>query len=551
MGLLKNKDKTRNSVAVKWILKSGRRYFPMVILISVFAALESLIYVALALYSKRVLDIATSNTEGSLLKSGAVMVGMVLAQLFIFAADMYLKAWTTGKLTIVYRNKLFTSISHKKYAKISLHHSGELVNRLTSDCDVVVQNTVSIIPQVVSMVTKIITGIGALILLDYRIALLILGLGLFVPAIGRVINKRFKYLHKKVQETEGVSRSFMQESFENLAVVKTFEGQKSFYQRLNLHLKENFEYKMKRRNATLFANLSLYGFFTIGYYGVLIWGAHGILNATLTYGTLMAFLQLFQQLRAPLQNVSGILPQYYSTISSAERLMELDNAQEDKEAVSKRQLEKEREKFKTFEFNAITFGYKDEITLDNLSFSIKKGSVTAITGESGSGKSTIFKIILGLYEPSSGDMTLNGKTKVDTSLRGMFAYVPQGNMILSGTIRENLTLFNDDVPQERIDEVTKAAEIYDIINELPNGFDTLLSERGAGLSEGQLQRISIARALLTDAPILLLDEATSALDEPTESRVLDNIKTLSDKTVLFVTHRNTSLKICDNIIHIS
>lgn len=550
MGLLKNKDKTRNSVAVKWILKSGRRYFPMVILISVFAALESLIYVALALYSKRVLDIATGNTEGSLLKSGAVMVGMVLAQLFIFAADMYLKAWTTGKLTIVYRNKLFTSISHKKYAKISLHHSGELVNRLTSDCDVVVQNTVSIIPQVVSMVTKIITGIGALILLDYRIALLILGLGLFVPAIGRVINKRFKYLHKKVQETEGVSRSFMQESFENLAVVKTFEGQKSFYQRLNLHLKENFRYKMKRRNATLFANLSLYGFFTIGYYGVLIWGAHGILNATLTYGTLMAFLQLFQQLRAPLQNVSGILPQYYSTISSAERLMELDNAEEDREAVSKRQLEKEREKFKTFEFNSITFGYKDEITLDNLSFSIKKGSVTAITGESGSGKSTIFKIILGLYEPSSGDMTLNGKTKVDTSLRGMFAYVPQGNMILSGTIRENLTLFNDDVPQERIDEVTKAAEIYDIINELPNGFDTLLSERGAGLSEGQLQRISIARALLTDAPILLLDEATSALDEPTESRVLDNIKTLSDKTVLFVTHRNTSLKICDNIIHI-
>lgn len=550
MGLLKNKGKTGNLVAVKWILKSGRRYFPMVILISVFAALESLIYVALALYSKRVLDIATSNTEGSLLKSGAVMVGMVLAQIFIFAADMYLKAWTTGKLTIVYRNKLFTSISHKKYAKISLHHSGELVNRLTSDCDVVVQNTVSIIPQVVSMVTKIITGIGALILLDYRIALLILGLGLFVPAIGRVINKRFKYLHKKVQETEGVSRSFMQESFENLAVVKTFEGQKSFYQRLNLHLKENFRYKMKRRNATLFANLSLYGFFTIGYYGVLIWGAHGILNATLTYGTLMAFLQLFQQLRAPLQNVSGILPQYYSTISSAERLMELDNAEEDKEAVSKRQLEKEREKFKTFEFNSITFGYKDEITLDNLSFSIKKGSVTAITGESGSGKSTIFKIILGLYEPSSGDMTLNGKTKVDTSLRGMFAYVPQGNMILSGTIRENLTLFNDEVPQERIDEVTKAAEIYDIINELPNGFDTLLSERGAGLSEGQLQRISIARALLTDAPILLLDEATSALDEPTESRVLDNIKTLSDKTVLFVTHRNTSLKICDNIIHI-
>lgn len=551
MGLLKNKEKQSNLPAVKWILKSGRRYFPLVILLSVFSALEALITVALALYSKQVLDIATGNVSGKLLSAGAVMVGIVLAQLFIFAADLYLKAWTTGKLTIVYRNKLFASISHKKYAKMSQYHSGELVNRLTSDCDEVVSNTVNIIPQVVSMATKIISGIGALIVLDYRVALLILGFGLCVPAIGRIINKRFKYLHKKVQETEGISRSFMQESFENLAVVKTFEGQKSFYQRLNLNLKENFRYKMKRRNATLFANLSLYGFFTIGYYGVLIWGAHGILNATLTYGTLMAFLQLFQQLRAPLQNVSGILPQYYSTISSAERLMELDNEEEDKEAVSKRHIEKERDKFKSFEFNSITFGYKDDIILNNLSFSIQKGSVTAITGESGSGKSTIFKIILGLYEPSGGNMTLNEKTVVDTSLRGMFAYVPQGNMILSGTIRENLTLFNDDVPQEKIDEVTKAAEIYDIISELPQGFDTMLSERGAGLSEGQLQRISIARALLTDAPILLLDEATSALDEPTESRVLDNIKTMSDKTVLFVTHRNTSLKICDNIIHIN
>jgi len=134
---------------------------------------------------------------------------------------------------------------------------------------------------------------------------------------------------------------------------------------------------------------------------------------------------------------------------------------------------------------------------------------------------------------------------------GMFAYVPQGNMILSGTIKENLTLFNDTIPEEKIIEAVKAAEIYDIIKELPQGSDTMLSERGGGLSEGQLQRISIARAILTDAPILLLDEATSALDEPTETRVLDNIKSISDKAVLFVTHRNTSLKVCDRIIHIS
>lgn len=547
----KNKKRESNKATLSWIISSSRKYLPMVILISLFAALESLIYVGLALYSKQVLDIATGNTEGELLKSGAVMVGLVLLQVLIFAADMYLKAWTMGKLTIAYRSRLFTAISHKKYAKITQHHSGELLNRLTSDCDIVVQNIISIVPSVVSMATKIISGIGALIFLDYRVALLILFMGLVVPAIGRVINKQFKHLHKRVQETEGVARSFMQESFENLAVLKTFQGQNSFYQRLNLLMKENFSFKMKRRNATLFANLSLYSFFTIGYYGVLIWGANGILTNTITYGTLMAFLQLFQQLRAPLQSVSGILPQYYSTLSSAERLIEIDSEVEDIAPASGQRLEEERESFKTLDINSVTFAYKDEIILNNLSFSIEKGEITAITGESGSGKSTIFKVILGLYDPQSGDVSFNGKTKADTSLRGMFAYVPQGNMILSGTIRENLTLFNSEIPEEKIIEATKAAEIYDIIASLPKGFDTELTERGGGLSEGQLQRISIARALITEAPILLLDEATSALDEPTETKVLDNIKKLSDKAVLFVTHRNTSLKVCDNIIHIS
>ena len=176
--------------------------------------------------------------------------------------------------------------------------------------------------------------------------------------------------------------------------------------------------------------------------------------------------------------------------------------------------------------------------------------VLCIMGESGSGKSTIFKILLGLYEPQKGEITVNGNIPLDTSIRGIFAYVPQGNMILSGTVRENITICNENVTEEEIIKATKAAEIYDIIKALPDGFDTELSERGGGLSEGQLQRISIARALLTKAPVLLLDEATSALDEATETKVLNNIKEIEGKTILFVTHRNTSLKVCDKILHI-
>ena len=166
-------------------------------------------------------------------------------------------------------------------------------------------------------------------------------------------------------------------------------------------------------------------------------------------------------------------------------------------------------------------------------------------------KSTLFKVILGLYTPQKGSITVNGDIKADASVRGLFSYVPQGNMVLSGTVRDNITLCNPNISEERLAEAAKAAEIYDYIMSLPDGFDTVLSERGAGLSEGQIQRISIARALLVDAPMLLLDEATSALDEQTETAVLANIKKMTGKTVLFITHRNTSLKVCDTIVHVS
>ena len=282
----------------------------------------------------------------------------------------------------------------------------------------------------------------------------------------------------------------------------------------------------------------------------MLWGADGIAKGVMTYGTLTAFLQLINQLRAPLQNVSGILPQYYSALASAERLMELEVGETDKPAVHKEKLNEVIEGFSSVELTGVDFAYKDEPILIGCTFSVPKGKITALTGESGSGKSTVFKLVLGLYEPQNGEITINGNIPLDTSLRGLFAYVPQGNLVLSGSIRDNITLCNNETDEQKLIEACKAAEIYDLILSTPDGFDTELSERGAGLSEGQIQRISIARALLTDAPVLLLDEATSALDEETETKVLSNIKAMSDKTVLFVTHRNTSLKVCDRIVHV-
>lgn len=542
--------KENNKATLKWIYARTKRFLPAVAVTSLISAFTAVSYVLLALITKRVLDIATKDAAGSLAAAGTALFAVIAVQVILSACQSLLNAYVNGKLTLSLRSYLFTLICRKRYSQISRYHSGDILNRLTSDIDVVVSSSVSIIPSVVSTVAKITAGIGAMIFMNPIIAAVILVLGITVPAIGRAINKKYKYMHKECQRTEGKTRSFMQECFENIVVIKSFASEKPFVKRLTVFMEDNFRLKIKRTGISVLASICLYTFFTAGYYAVLLWGAGGLAAGTLTYGTLMLFLQLISQLRAPLQNVSGILPQYYSALASAERLIELEKPEDEKPSLEKESADRLKDNFESLEINGLCFGYGREAVIENCSFKIEKNKITAVTGESGSGKSTLFKLILGLYSPTAGSITVNGKIPVDASVRGLFAYVPQGNMVLSGTVKDNITLCNPDVDEERLINAAKAAEIYDYISSLPDGFDTVLSERGAGLSEGQIQRISIARALLTEAPVLLLDEATSALDETTETRVLENIKAMSAKTVVFITHRNTSLKVCDRIIRV-
>ena len=542
--------KENNKATLKWIYARTKRFLPAVAVTSLISAFTAVSYVLLALITKRVLDIATKDAAGSLAAAGTALFAVIAVQVILSACQSLLNAYVNGKLTLSLRSYLFTLICRKRYSQISRYHSGDILNRLTSDVDVVVSSSVSIIPSVVSTVAKITAGIGAMIFMNPIIAAVILVLGITVPAIGRAINKKYKYMHKECQRTEGKTRSFMQECFENIVVIKSFASEKPFVKRLTVFMEDNFRLKIKRTGISVLASICLYTFFTAGYYAVLLWGAGGLAAGTLTYGTLMLFLQLISQLRAPLQNVSGILPQYYSALASAERLIELEKPEDEKPPLEKESADRLKDNFESLEINGLCFGYGREAVIENCSFKIEKNKITAVTGESGSGKSTLFKLILGLYSPTAGSITVNGKIPVDASVRGLFAYVPQGNMVLSGTVRDNITLCNPDVDEERLISTAKAAEIYDYISSLPDGFDTVLSERGAGLSEGQIQRISIARALLTEAPVLLLDEATSALDGTTETRVLENIKAMSAKTVVFITHRNTSLKVCDRIIRV-
>ncbi len=528
-----------------WVYRIFKKFIPQTVLMCFSSMAVSLLFIGLAFLSKNVLEIAAGTRQGDFSDYGIAFAVVIILQVALSGVSSLLKTAVAGKFTIALRRHLFNSLCTKKYSKLSRYHSGDILNRFTSDTEVIVSNFVTILPDICSMLTKIIGGAVALILLEWRVALVAIVSGLIIPAIGRLINKRYKHLHKECQSSEGETRSFLQECFENNVVIKTFKSEIPYKNRLEQYMGKNYRFKIKRGVISILSHLSLYSFFTIGYYAVLIWGASKISTGTLTFGTLIAFLQLISQLRAPLQNISGLLPKYYAISASAERLIELETLED--EPID----EPLDDGFEFTELcgNDITFSYGEKNILSNFSFKIQKGSITAFTGASGKGKSTLFKLILGLYEPQSGSITC-GDIKASSRTRSLFAYVPQGNMILSGSIKDNLTMCNPDIPLSEVIKAAKTAEIHDYILSLENGYDSLLTERGGGLSEGQIQRLSIARALLADTPVLLLDEATSALDQDTELRVLANIRALRDKTVILVTHRKTSLEFCDNIISI-
>lgn len=536
----------KNNKTTAWIFKHTKPFIPQIIFISLLNIFAALTYIFLAKLSQQIIDTATQSSTHTFIVASVLLFALIFLHIFIEAIVSVISTAVSTKMDIRLKNYMFSCLMKKKYVNLTEYHSGDLLNRFSSDVDTVVTGSITLIPSIISMLTKISAGITALCIQNYYFAFAVLGIGFLFPLCARILSKKYKFLHKNVQQTEGQTRSFLQECFANTVVIKTFAGEKPFLLKLNEFLHNNRELRIKKSVFAVFISSSLYLFFSFGYYGVLVWGASQIANNLMTIGTLVYFLQLVSILRAPLQNISGVIPKYYSCIASAERLIELENLENEPPTTHTDIIE-----FKSITASNLMFAYTNEIVLRNNNFTINKGSITAITGRSGSGKSTLFKLLLGLFPATSGNLSFDGKVVINETTRHMFSYVPQGNMILSGTIRDNISLCDSTVNDEEIIKATKTAEIYDFINTLPDGLDTVISENGQGLSEGQVQRIAIARALLFDAPIILLDEATSALDEQTEKQLLTNLKNITDKTILFITHRNNSLEVCDKILNLS
>jgi len=510
-------------------------------------------FIFLALLSKQVIDIATGKQKGELLHYVVIIIGVIALQAGLNILSSNIRIRVSGKIEMNMKQGVFCSLLSKDLMELSKFHSGEYINRLTSDISIIVEAIVSILPQAVSMFVKLLAGLAVMILIDplYTLFLIACGFGVFV--IGWIYRKKFKILHKEVQQTEGKNRSFMQECVENLLVIKSFTSEKLILNRLKTLQDLNFKAKIKRNAVSNMAGTGVYVLFTGCYYLTLVWGVFMVGSGAMTFGSLTAFLQLFEQVKAPFKNISGIIPQYLSMIASAERLIELESLKEENNTKNDEDLAEIYEKMEYIGIENISFTYDGEPVFKDASAYIYKGELIGIVGSSGAGKSTLIKLMLGLLKADKGRIILKAKDNyynIDAGMRKMFSYVPQGNMVLSGTVRENITFFNDQIDEQLVLECAKIACVTDFISELPKGLDTVVGERGFGLSEGQIQRIAIARALTSKAPILLLDEATSALDNETEKKLLRNLRSIKNKTCIFISHREAAIADCDRVLKI-
>ena len=550
----------KNQNSLKWIIKNSKGEIPKIVILSISNILLALVATVLALVSKLAIDsaqrAATASSNGEFLHYRNLIIFNCILILIVITSRLLLRVFTQSltirvqaKMEMKMRGRLFYSIMMKDYGKINKYHSGELMNRITSDVKIVTEGIISIVPDALYFLTQFVGAFVVLIIFDWKFTMLFIAAGIVMSVIAVFFRGKLKNLSKQVQETDGKVRSFFQEAIESMLVVKTFGLEKQFDKKGNILQRTNYEVKMRRRKITIFANAGFSFIFNSGYLFALGWCAIKVSMKAMTYGTLTAVLQLISQIQTPFVSITKMFPQYYAVLASAERIMEIENITNEESTYEKIDVKQTYDKLESIRFNNIKFNYGRETVIEHGDAMLNKGDFVAIRGISGIGKSTLMKMLLGVFKPQQGTIDIcleNGKTiQASPDTRCMFSYVPQGNYLFSGTIRENILMINPNASDEEVSQALKLSEIEDFIENLPDGLDTVIGEKGLGISEGQAQRLAIARALISNAPIILLDEATSALDKNTEEKVLDNIKKLNKKTCIIITHKAAALEVCN------
>ena len=559
--------------AVKWLYAVTGKKKWNILWLMIVQALHGASGVVYALLLRNIVDNAVDGDRSGFRFYVLLIILLVLAQVAMRAIIRWLEELSRSSLENLFKQRLLNNILTKDFGTVSAVHSGEWLNRLTNDTVVVAQNSVEILPGLAGMVVKMVSAMAMMIVLDYRFALVMMPVGivLFFSTYG--FRKVLKRLHKNIQERDGKLRVYLQERLGSMMMIRSFAAEEQTEAEAIDKMSDHKQTRMKRVRFSNFCNICFQTGMQGMYVGGVIYCGYGILTGAISYGTLTAITQLISQIQSPFANITGYLPKFYAMTASAERLMEIEEFENDSDVQPMdidETLDYYRNDFSAMALENAEFAYypssdsvrqlnKDTmpVVLSNISVDIQKGQYVAFTGHSGCGKSTVLKLLMCIYKLDGGHRYItdrNGNTEeLSAKFHRLFAYVPQGNQLMSGTIRDVVCFadkegLHDD---ERINNALKIACADEFVSELDDGTDTILGERGTGLSEGQMQRIAIARAIYSKCPILLLDEATSALDEATERKVLENLKNMTDKTVVIVTHRPAALDICDRIMRVT
>lgn len=588
-----------------WLKKVTKKYRFFVVLLTVFEIIVSGLGICYALVMKQMVDRAVvKDSHGFVM--GMIGFGMlVLGQLMIRIITRQISEYTRSSMENTLKQRLFQSILIKDYGSVSLKHSEEWMNRLTSDTVVCADGMTDLLPGLLGMMIRLVGSLVLILYLQLGLAVIMIPGGILFVIITVALRRPLKRFHKDVQEKDGKVRTYLQERISSMLVVRVFGVE-------NIAVEQAADtmevHKGSRMRKSWISNICNSGF-SLAINGMYLLGigfcGYGIIHGNVTFGTLTAMIQLIGQLQSPLASLGGYVPRYYTMIASAERLMEVEQYEDADGSVlcSADEVQKlYEEQIREITFRRVSFCYPGKVdtgsptvregdvvaansadtgiiehkrdVLQDVSFSIAKGDSMTVTGTSGCGKSTMLKLLMGIYRPQTGTIAVilnDGKSIAIENMKRLFAYVPQGNFLMGGSVRDVITfgkskedgtadcLKTDNADRDHADrndmdldeKLERAVHLAcaDFVYDLPMQLDTILGEKGAGLSEGQMQRIAIARALYADRPVLILDESTSALDQQTERKLLDNLKQLTDKTVLCVSHRLPALEICSKQLH--
>ena len=549
--------KNQSENAKRWLKKVTRPYRASILALTFLTVFSTVFSLGFAYMVQYLVNSASDKNLQGLWIFSCCLLGLLLIKIALKTIGGYCSEKLRSKMYSKLRTNLFSKLLHADYTQSQAFHSGELLNRLTTDAQEVTADTVGLLPSAAGMIVQCGGSIVALLTINWKFTLLYVVCGFIFGGLAALFRRQLKKRQKDVLEADGQVRSYVQEGLGSVLTLKAYGTEARSTQKAN-KLSENYYNKRMKRNVLralmnfVFALLSNFGLIL----AVVLCSINVYRGVTDDYGSILSVILLLMQMQQPITSFSSLIPVYYSRLASGERLAVIDEMREEPIA-AKDDAHSVYETLQSISFNKVDFTYGREPILTQAISTINKGEIVCLTGPSGAGKSTVFKLLLNVYEPTSGELTINTNEgenyKLTAEQRGLFAYVPQGNFLFSGTIYENLTFFSqekdENVLKQKLNLAIKTA-CAEFVYELPEGMQTPLLEKGGGLSEGQLQRLAVARAILSERPILLLDEATSALDAETEKTMLENIRKLEGKTCLIVTHRPAALAIADRILSV-